>query len=198
MKLYAEAPRWRTRQIASDLAVLLWVVVWVRVGRWVHELVLRLQGPGRSLEEAGGGFARRFDDISGTVEDVPFVGGQLRRPFEAVADGSRSLAQAGITQQDVVPDVAVALGLLLALIPILYMLIKYVPGRVRWVREASAANRLRIDASDLHLFAIRAVATRPLYELQRACKDPAAALASGDYGPLAALELGAMGLRTDR
>src|SRR5687768_11015415 len=105
MKLYAEAPRWRTRQIASDAAVLVWLIVWVEIGQWVHELVLRLQGPGQSLEETGGSFARRFDDISGTVEEVPFVGGQLRQPFEAVADGSRSLAQAGITQQDVVHDV---------------------------------------------------------------------------------------------
>ena len=197
MKLYAEVPRWRTRQVLSDVAVVLWTYVWIKVGQRVHELILRLQGPGRSLEYAGGSFGRRFEDISETVGDVPFAGGQLRRPFEAVATGSRALERAGIQQQDVVHDIAVLLGILLALIPILYMLIKYLPGRLRWIREASAASRLRIDAADLHLFAIRAVATRPLYELQRACKDPAAALAQGDYGPLAALELGAMGLRPD-
>jgi hypothetical protein len=198
MKLYAEVPRWRLRQQLTDAAVVVWIYVWIRLGQKVHELVLRLQGAGRSLEDTGSDFAGRFDDISDTVDRLPVVGGQLQRPFGAVADGSRALQEAGATQQEVVHDLAVLLGVLLALIPILYVLIKYLPGRVRWIRDATAAQRLRIDASDLHLFALRAVATKPLYELQRACKDPAAALASGDYRPLAALELGALGLALGR
>src|SRR5690349_2017895 len=129
MKLYAEAPRWRTRQLLSDLAVVAWIYAWIRVGQRVHELILRLQAPGRSLEDAGGSFASRFGDISDTVGDVPFAGGQLRRPFEAVAAGSRALERAGVQQQGVVHDIAVLLGILLAVIPILYVLIKYVPGR---------------------------------------------------------------------
>lgn len=194
MRLYAEVPYFKTRQILLDVAVLLWIVVWVRIGFRTRELVARLAEPGRDLEAAGGGFARNLDSISERVPDVPFVGDALRSPFEAAAGAGRTLESAGQTHQDVVLTLATWLGLLLALIPILYITIKVLPARVLWIRDASAASRLRLDAEDLQLFALRAVANRPLHELQRACADPARALAVGDYKPLAELELGALGL----
>jgi hypothetical protein len=58
------------------------------------------------------------------------------------------------------------------------------------------AARLRDDRADLHLFALRAVANRPLRQLHRVTPDPAGALAAGDYEGLAALELNALGLKT--
>jgi len=195
MKLYAEVPYFRTRQLLLDGAVLLWVYVWARVGLFMRELVEKLAGPGRTIEEAGSGLASNLDSISGQVGEVPLVGEALQSPFGAAADASRVLERAGQTHQDVIHSLAFWLGLFLALIPILYMLIKYLPGRLRWIREASAASKLRIDADDLYLFALRAVATRPLYELRRACPDPAGCLAAKDYEPLAALELSALGLK---
>jgi hypothetical protein len=129
------------------------------------------------------------------IGGVPLVGDELQSPFEAAAGAGRTLERAGAAQQEVVHTLALWLGVLLAVIPIGYVLLRQVPKRVRWIREASAASRLRIDAEDLHLFALRAVSTRPLYELKRACADPARALATGDYEPLAGLELGALGLR---
>ena len=198
MKIYAEVPYYRTRQILQDASVLLWIYVWVRVGTFMHSLVEKLAGPGRTIEEAGGGFASNLDSVSGDVADLPLVGESLQAPFSAAADAGRVLERAGQTHQDVIHSLAFWLGLFLALIPILYMLIRYLPGRLRWIREASAASKLRIDADDLRLFALRAVATRPLYELRRACADPAACLASENYEPLAALELSALGLDASR
>lgn len=75
-------------------------------------------------------------------------------------------------------------------------LFRYLPGRVRWIRQATAARGLVAASSDLHLFALRAVASRPLAELRRVEPDPMAAMASGDFVRLAELELRAMGLRT--
>lgn len=198
MKIYAEVPYFRTRQLLLDGAVLLWIYVWARVGLFMHSLVEKLAGPGRTIEQAGGGFASNLDSISGDVGDVPLVGDTLQAPFSAAADAGRVLERAGQTHQDVIHSLAFWLGLFLALIPILYMLIRYLPGRVRWIREASAASKLRIDADDLRLFAIRAIATRPLYELRRACPDPAGCLAAENYQPLAALELSALGLEAPR
>ena len=195
MKIYAEVPYFRTRQILLDVAVLLWIYVWVRVGLFMRDLVERLAGPGRTVEDAGGDLASNLDSISGTIADLPLVGESLQTPFGAAADAGRVLQRAGQTHQDVIHSLAFWLGLLLALIPILYVLLKYIPGRLRWIREASAAAKLRIDADDLRLFAIRAVATRPLYELRRACPDPAGCLATENYEPLAALELSALGLQ---
>lgn len=197
MKLYAEIPRYRNRQITQDVLTLLWIVTWTRLGMWIDTLVNRLAAPGISVERAGVGLSGNLDSISQDIGRVPVVGGVLQSPFEAAARASDSLARGGVQQQEVVHTLAVWLGILIALIPILYLLIKYVPGRWRWLRDAEAASHLRIDADDLHLFALRAVATQPLPELRRVAPDPAAALASGDYAGLASLELGGLGLRTD-
>lgn len=193
-KLYAEVPRFRNRQLVQDAGLLLWSFLWIRVGVHVHDLVLRLAEPGRTVERAGEGLSGTLADISSKVGGVPLVGDSLRAPFVAAGEAGAVLERAGIAQQEVVANLAQWLGVLLAVIPISYVLYRYLPDRWRWMREATAASAIRIDAADLHLFALRAIARQPLYELQRVTPDPAAALASGDYEPLAALELATLGL----
>ena len=196
MRLYGEMPQVRARQLLQDMALVLWIVLWVAVGFKVNALVNELAQPGETIERAGSGFAGSVEEIGGGVGDVPLVGEELRRPFEAVAGAGRVLEEAGQTQQDLLQTLALWLGVLFAVIPISYVLYRYVPDRLRWIREAGAARRLRIDADDLRLFALRAIATRPLHELRRAAPDPAAAFEAGDYETLAGLELAALGLRT--
>ena len=194
-KLYAEVPRYRNRQVLQDLALLAWGYLWARVGMHVHDLVMRLAGPGETVERAGVGLSGTLADISSKVGDIPLVGGSLQAPFAAAGEAGAALQRAGVAQQEVVQDLAQWLGVLLAVIPISYVAYRYLPDRWRWIREASAASTLRIDAEDLHLFALRAIARQPLYELQRVAADPAAALAHGDYEALASLELGSLGLK---
>ncbi|MQA99638.1 MAG: hypothetical protein GEU78_05005 [Actinobacteria bacterium] len=198
MKLYAEVPRHRTQQVLNDIFIALWVIVWVRVGVIVHGLVDKLAGPGRSVERAGRRVADGAANVSGDVSDVPLVGDDLASAFDRLSDAGGFLRDAGQSQQDAVHALALWLGVLLALIPIILVLIVWLPPRIRWIAEASAANRIRLDAEDLHLFALRAIARRTLNELRSAAPDPAGAYASGNYEPLAALELDALGLRTVR
>ena len=49
MKLYADAPARRLAQVLVDLLVLVWVVLWVRVGLTVHGATLELAAPGRQM-----------------------------------------------------------------------------------------------------------------------------------------------------
>lgn len=196
VKIYAETPGFRTRQVIADIAIVLWVFLWVRIGLRVQELVNALGTPGRTIEDAGSGFTETLLSAAREVGDVPVVGDALQSPLEAAADAGRVLQRAGASQQEVVHTLALWLGILLALVPILFGLFQWLPRRVRWIREASAAHRLRVDSDDLQLFALRAIATRPLDRLRRAAPDPAAAFAQGDYEPLAAIELEELGLRT--
>jgi hypothetical protein len=108
----------------------------------------------------------------------------------------QTFAAAAHDQQQVVQQVAWWLGVLLAAVPIVMVLLLWLPPRLRWAREAAAAARLRDGRADLRLFALRAVANRPLRQLRRVTDDPAGALAAGDYEGLAALELEALGLST--
>jgi len=197
MKLYAEAPRLRTRQLLTDAAVALWVLLWVRFGFLVDALVNRLAEPSRSLESAGVAFGRRLDAAGAEVADVPAIGDALEQPFSEAATAGRELARVAQAQQRDISTLALVISLIVAGFAIVYVLGRYLPSRVRWMRAATAASRLRLDSDDLYIFALRAIATRPWHELRRVTPDPAGAFSAGDYEALAALELSALGLRTD-
>jgi hypothetical protein len=94
-----------------------------------------------------------------------------------------------------VRQLALWLGVVVAAVPVIALLLAWLPRRVTWMREAGAASRLRLDGADLELFAIRAVANRPLRQLHRVSPDPAGDLRAGEFQALADLELRALGLR---
>ena len=195
MKLYAETAGLRARQLLGDLATLAWTAAWVAAGLTLYRLVEKLAGPGARLEQAGGGFAGDVAEIQQKVGRLPVVGDELRDPFGRLAGVGRTLADAGATQQQVVHQLALWLGVLVAAVPIVALLLVWLPRRVAWAREAGAASRLRRHGVDLELFALRAVANRSLRDLHRVTPDPAGALRAGDYEALADLELRALGLR---
>jgi hypothetical protein len=197
VRLYAETASRRARQLAGDLLVLAWIAAWVVAGRSLYLLVEKLAAPGRAVERAGSSFASDVGEIQQKVGRIPVVGGELRDPFGRLGGVGQVLADAGATQQQVVHELALWLGVLVAAVPIVALLVVWLPGRVAWVRQAGAASRLRLGGADLELFAIRAVANRPLRELYRVTPDPAGALRAGDYGDLAALELRTLGLRSE-
>jgi hypothetical protein len=195
VKLYAETSGLRARQVLGDLAVVAWMAAWVWAGATLYRLVEKLAVPGARLEQAGGGFAGDVAEIRQKVGRVPVVGNELQGPFGRLAGVGQTLADAGATQQQVVHQLALWLGVLVAAVPIVTLLLAWLPRRVSWAREAGAASRLRLAGADLELFALRAVANRPLRQLHRVTPDPAGALRAGEYGALADLELRALGLR---
>jgi hypothetical protein len=77
------------------------------------------------------------------------------------------------------------------------VLFVWLPLRVRWVRRASAAARLRDVSSGRDLLALRALATQPLGRLVRLDPQIAAAWRRGDpdaVEALARLQLRSLGL----
>jgi hypothetical protein len=195
VKLYAETSGLRARQVLGDLAVVAWTAAWVWAGVTLYRLVEKLAVPGARLEQAGGGFAGDVAEIQQKVGRVPVVGNELQGPFGRLAGVGQTLADAGATQQQVVHQLALWLGILVAAVPVVTLLLAWLPRRVSWAREAGAASRLRLAGADLELFALRAVANRPLRQLHRVTPDPTGALRAGDYEALADLELRALGLR---
>jgi len=194
MMLYAELPARRARQALSDLLMVLWVLIWLRIGVAVHTLVDKLAVPGRELTSAGTSLAGASGAVGTRVERVPGIGAALRAPFGAVATGGRSLQSAGTLQQHVAHRLALLLAVLVAVIPVIAVATRYLPDRARWVRDASATRRLRDGSSDLRLFALRALVDRPAHELVQVAEDPMAEYDHGRVEALAALELGAFGL----
>ena len=140
MRLYAETPARRARQLAGDLLVLAWTAAWVLAGRSLYLLVEKLAAPGRTVERAGTAFATDVGEIQQKVGRIPVVGGELQGPFGRLGGVGRVLAEAGTTQQQVVHDLALWLGVLVAAVPIVALLVMWLPGRVAWAREAGAAR----------------------------------------------------------
>ena len=197
MKLYADAPVRRARQLVGDLLLVLWVVLWVELARIVHHATLALAAPGRSIERAGGGLAGKLRDAGSAVGGIPLVGGDVRSPFDGAGRAADQIAAAGRAQVHAVQDLAFWLQLVVAAIPILVVVAVYLPLRWRFVREATAGQRFIDDTADLDLFALRAMANQPLHRLARISPDPVRSWRDGDpdvVRALATLELRDSGL----
>jgi hypothetical protein len=197
MKLYADLPARRSRQIVGDLLFLLWILVWIQMAVVVREATLALAAPGRQIQEAGTGLAGRLRDAGATVDDIPLVGDEARAPFDGAGDAAMRIADAGAAQVEAVQTLAFWLGITVATVPILIVVAVYVPPRWRFVRAATAAKRFRDSVTDLDLFALRALAGQPVHRLAKVSADPAGAWRAGDADvvrALAALELRGLGL----
>ena len=192
MKLYADRPGRAVRQVAADLAVVALVWLFVRLGRTMHDLVARLAEPATAIGRAGEGLADAAERGASGMEGLPLVGEALTQLFAFFGDSGRTLAQAGARQSEAVLDLAVGLGLVVAVLPILLLLALHLPSRLRWIRAATAASQL--PDPDLRLLALRALVTRPLWQVQRVSADPVGDYEAGRYAALAELEYAALGL----
>lgn len=173
MLLYAELSHVRGRQIVADAAATAATLLFVVSGVVVYRLVAVGAVLGEAVEDAGEAVGR-----------VPGLGGV-----------GTTLMESGGTQQDAVLSLALLLGLGVAAIGAAGVLLWHLPRRVAWVREATAAVRLRDDRAALQMLAYRAIARRPLPRIAGAVADPSAALVQGDYRRLATIELEELGLR---
>jgi hypothetical protein len=102
-----------------------------------------------------------------------------------------------------VHTLATVLAVVLVVLPVGWLLLRWLRWRLGWLREATAADRLLAAGADglpdLELLAARAMATASLPELARLPAGTGAGWRAGDPAALralAGLELRRLGLRT--
>jgi len=198
VKLYADRFGTRLRQLLTDVLVVIWVYIWIRLAVALHDLIDKLAAPGRKLAQAGDSIADNLRGAGGQADRIPGVGDDLAAPFNRAGDAARGLADAGREQQEIVHDVALAMSVALLVLPLGLVLFVWLPLRIRWIRRASAAAKLRGAGPGRDLLALRALATQPLTKLAALDPDIASAWRRGDADAverLAALELRGLGLR---
>ncbi|MGY1746971.1 hypothetical protein [Blastococcus sp. SYSU D00695] len=199
MRLYAQRPDTRLTQVLADVGMLVWVVAWVLVARAVHGAVLLLARPGEAVESLGASVADSMGSAAEVAEDVPVVGDELSAPFDALGSAGDSVGGAGQSATDAVGTLAFWLAVVLVVLPVGWLLLRWLPWRLGWAREAAAASRLLDSRTpDLALLAARAVATAPLPRLAALPSGTGAAWRAGDPAAtraLAALEVERLGLR---
>jgi hypothetical protein len=199
MKLYADRPTRVLSQLIGDLVVVIVGYLAVRLGIATHSRVAELAGPGRDAEATARELDGQLRGAAGNIRDTPLVGDTLAAPFKALASTSRDLAAEAQAYQDSVERLATLTGFLVAGVILVVLLMLWLPRRLAWIVEASAASRLvrRSDAGS-DLLAVRALARQPLPVLARLDPAVVAGWRAGDpaaTGALAALELDELGLR---
>jgi len=197
MRIYAQRRGQLAGQLAGDVAVLVWTAVWAVVGFVVDGAVAALAGPARDTARTARDLAGQFGDAAATAAQVPGVGDQLRRPFDAASGSLGDLVATADHQAASIERLATTIGWLVFLIPVATVLAVWLPRRVRFVRRARAAQRFIDGAADLDLFALRAMANQPMHVLAAISDDPVRAWRSGDrqvIDALAEVELRQAGL----
>jgi hypothetical protein len=198
MKLYADTPARRTRQLTGDLIVLGWVVLWLWLAWELRDRLLKLAGPGEALERAGTSFTGGLNNAGDKVGGLPVVGDDVAGALRDAGGAGNTIADAGRSQQDAVHQLALFVPGLLLLLAIGIVLARWLPGRLSWAREANAASRLLSGPDAVEVFATRAVVRRPTHELAALPDATITRWRAGDpdaASTLAALELRALGLK---
>jgi hypothetical protein len=198
VKLYADTPARRTRQVLSDVLMLLWIGLWAYAGRQVHDTVEQLRAPADSITSAGQSVNGALTGAGDQAGQLPLVGDQLKTWLTQAAGSGTTLQEAGTSMADTVDTLARGLGIATALVPILLVLVVWLYVRIRFVRNATQSQRFIDAGEDLDLFAFRAMATQPMRALARVSDDPAGAWRRQDRDvirELALLELRDQGLR---
>ena len=197
LQVYAELPGRRSRQVAADLSVLGWVVLWAWLGRTVYTSTVALRAPADRLRDSGVSLAGSMSTAEQQLGDLPVLGDRLQAPFGAAAGTAREVATAGQDLGDAITRAALVSGWTTALVPILVVGALWLWIRVRFIRQASAARLLLSGQADTDLFALRALTSQSVQTLAQIHPDPGAAWRRGDtavIAALAALELRRLGL----
>jgi hypothetical protein len=170
----------------------------VLVARTVHAAVLVLAEPGRAVADLGRSVAGNMNSAADAAGRVPLVGDELAKPFGSLSDAGGSVSGAGQAAQDAVGTLATVLAVVLVVLPVGWLLVRWLPWRLRYAREAGAARRLLAGTPDLEILAARALAAAPLPRLAALPGDTGAAWRAGNpraVRDLAGVELDRLGLR---
>nr|WSW49002.1 hypothetical protein OG296_38690 [Streptomyces sp. NBC_01001] len=171
MRLYAQTPARRNRQVLADLiaAVLVAAAVWFALA--VHETIMLLAEPGRKVESSGDSLATELGNAGDAASNVPLVGDLLKKPLQSAADASTGFADAGASLQHTVSQVADLTALALIVIPVAFVLLLWLPPRLRWIRRSATLRRLLDAPGGADLLALRALAG-PLSDLEALAAPP--------------------------
>lgn len=198
MGIYAQRPARLAGQLLGDALVLVWAVAWAVVGVVVDRTVSLLAAPARQTAETARKLSTNFSDAGTQAGQVPGLGEQLRRPFDAASGSLGDLIASADRTAETISTIAALLGWLAFLIPVSVLVAFWLPRRIRFHRLASAAQGFLDERADLDLFALRAMATQPLHVLGRISPDPVGAWRAGDRAvidQLAEVELRRAGLQ---
>ncbi|MEV6192131.1 hypothetical protein AB0M19_06975 [Streptomyces sp. NPDC051920] len=157
MRLYAQTPARRSRQVVADLIAVALIAVAVKFALVVHHAIMLLAEPGREAQSAGDSLSNGLDDAGDAASKVPLVGDTLKKPLRSAADAATGLSDAGQSLEDLVGRVALLASIALIVLSVAFVLVLWLPPRVRWIRRSTTTRRLLDAPGGADLLALRAL-----------------------------------------
>lgn len=157
MRIYSDFPLARSAQVTADVVAVSAIAACVALGIATHALISTFAEFGRSVENAGSGLRSTIADAADAIGGLPLVGDDVRVPLDSASDAARMLQTAGIDQQALVAQAAAIVGLVIAGVPIAFILRYWLARRVAFARRASAAAALLRREGGADLLAFRAL-----------------------------------------
>lgn len=164
MRIYAQTPARRNRQLLADLLAVLLMAAAVLFALAVRRTIMLLAEPGRKVESSGDSLATELGNAGNAASKVPLVGDLLKTPLQSAADASTGFADAGQSLQDTVGQVATLTTTALIVVPVAFVLLLWLPPRLRWIRRSTITRRIFETPGGADLLALRAL-TGPLGDL---------------------------------
>lgn len=198
MKLYSDFAAHRARQMTADIVALVIIAVSVATGVIVFSTVNQLAQFGRQMQTAGADFRTSMTDVGDRLGGVPLLGSGISAPFDTASSAGDTLASAGQTQQDLVLQAAIALGIGVAALPIFLTLLIWLLPRLRFISRATRTRALLRAGLDSDLLALRALTNQKVAAIAKVDPDALGAWRRGDpevTQRLAGLELRSVGIR---
>jgi hypothetical protein len=164
------------RRAFADALVVTWVILWAAAGWTAGRALDKVSEVTHSAEGAGVAVVRTGESIRDV--DVPVVGTVFKEAGDQVIVAGRAARDQARDSGSSVRKASILLGLAIFLVPVLPLLLIYLPARRRRGRDTAALRALLRDHAgdpDLdRLLALRAVAHLPYHRL-RALGVPGAA-----------------------
>ncbi|WP_225799975.1 hypothetical protein [Streptomyces sp. NK15101] len=161
MRFYAQTPARRNLQVLADLIAVALIAAAVWAAFAVRRAILLLAEPGRKVESAGDSLAEELGNAGDAASDVPLIGDILKKPLQSAADAGSGFADAGVSLQETVHQVADVVTTALVLVPVLFVLLLWLPPRLLWIRRSSTLRRLAEAPGGADLLALRALTGPP-------------------------------------
>jgi hypothetical protein len=161
VRLYAQTPARRNRQVFGDLIAVALIALTVWAAFLVHDTIMLLAEPGRKAEITGDGLAKELGNAGDAASDVPLIGDVLKKPLQSAADASTGFADAGASLQQTVTQVADVTTTALIVIFVLLILVLWLPPRLLWIRRSRTVRRLADVPGGADLLALRALTGSP-------------------------------------
>jgi hypothetical protein len=161
LRLYAEIPARRNRQVLVDLIAVALIALTVWAAFFVRDMIMLLAEPGRKVESSGDGLAEELGNVGDAASDVPLIGDVLQQPLQSAADASTGFADAGASLQETAAQVADVTATALIVLPVLLILVLWLPPRLLWIRHSMTVRRLADAPGGADLLALRALTGSP-------------------------------------